>query len=164
MVLPENRDKAGPIEAGESRMEELQGSNGCFVCDRTGENPRSLGLKIFWDDGERRSVIPFAPEASWCGFEGFVHGGILTAICDDAMAWAARKETGAWSVTANLSVRFLRSVKAGSSYEARGSLARQDGKKFHTQAVIHDSAGKLCVEAKAVFVEVSEERLFGKKG
>lgn len=145
-------------------MEELPGSNGCFVCDGTGENPRSLRLKIFWDEGERKSVIPFVPEASWCGFEGFTHGGILTAICDDAMAWAARKGTGAWSVTANLSVRFLRSVKAGSSYEAHGFLARRDGKKLHTQAVIRDSGGKPCVEAKAVFVEVPEERLFGKKG
>ena len=144
-------------------MEELPGSKGCFVCDGTGENPRSLGLKIFWDVEAKQSVIGLVPEESWCGFEGFVHGGILAAICDDALAWAARKETGAWSMTANISVRFLRGVLAGGSYEARGELARRDGKKFHTHAVIRDQEGKTYVEAKAVFVEVPEEKLFGEK-
>ncbi len=142
-------------------MEELPGSKGCFVCDITGENPRSLKLKILWDETKSQTVVPFVPEASWCGFEGFVHGGILTAICDDAMAWASRKESDAWSVTANISIRFLRSVQVGAPYEARGELLRRDGKKFHTQAVVRDQEGKACVEAKAVFVEVPEEKLFG---
>jgi uncharacterized protein (TIGR00369 family) len=142
-------------------MENLPGSNGCFVCDGTDKNPKSLKLKILWDESANQTVIPFVPDDSWCGFEGFTHGGILTAICDDAMAWAARKGSGAWSVTANISVRFLRSVKVGSAYEARGEMARRDGKKFHTQAVIRDSEGKPCVEAKAVFIEVPEEKLFG---
>jgi len=141
-------------------MEELPGSNGCFVCDAAEKNPRSLRLKIFWDEESKQTVIPFTADPSWCGFEGYTHGGILTAICDDAMAWAARKGTGAWSVTANLSVRFIRSVLVGLPYEVRGELARQDGKKFHTQAVIRDAEGKPCVEAKAVFVEVPAEKLF----
>jgi hypothetical protein len=58
----------------------------------------------------------------------------------------------------------MRSVKVGAAYEARGELTRQDGKKSHTQAVIRDSEGKPCVEAKAVFVEVPEEKLFGEQG
>ncbi len=145
-------------------MESLPGSNGCFVCDASGKNPKSLKLEILWDESANETVIPFVPDDSWCGFEGFTHGGILTAICDDAMAWAARKKTGTWSVTANISVRFMRSVKVGDAYEARGELTRQDGKKSHTQAVIRDSDGKPCVEAKAVFVEAPEEKLFGGQG
>ena len=91
------------------------------------------------------------PESTWAQ---------IKAICDDAMAWAARKGTGAWSMTANMSVRFIRSVLVGHPYEVRGELARQDGKKFHTQAVIRDAEGKPCVEAKAVFVEVPADKLF----
>ena len=75
-------------------MEELPGSNGCFVCDAAEKNPRSLRLKIFWDEESKQTVIPFTADPSWSGFEGYTHGGILTAICDDAMAWAARKGTG----------------------------------------------------------------------
>jgi len=144
-------------------MEELPGSNGCFVCDRAGTNPKTLGVRIFWDEKANQTVIPFVPEPSWCGFQGIAHGGILTAICDDAMAWAARRRTGSWSVTANLSVRFLRGVLAGSRYEARGELTRQEGRKFHTQATIKNESGETCVEAKAVFVEVPEEKIFGSR-
>ncbi|HOP52582.1 MAG TPA: PaaI family thioesterase, partial [Synergistales bacterium] len=72
-------------------MEKLEGSRGCFVCDRSGTNPRSLGVTLFWNDDEQQTVIPFTPDDSWCGYEGIVHGGILTALCDDAMAWSAKK-------------------------------------------------------------------------
>lgn len=144
-------------------MEELPGSDGCFVCDREGTNPRSLGVRIFWDEDAHQSVIPFVPDPSWCGFRGIVHGGVLTALCDDAMAWSARKETGTWSVTANISVRFLKGVFSGDRYEVRGELTRRDGRKFHTQSTIRNEKGETCVEAKAVFIEVPEERLFGNR-
>lgn len=138
-------------------LEKLEGSKGCFVCDKTGTNLRSLGVTLFWDDEARRTVIPFTPDDSWCGYEGIVHGGILTALCDDVMAWSARKASGEWSVTANISVRFLRPVESGKSYTASGSASRVDGRKIHTEAKITNEAGKVCADAKAVFVAVKNK-------
>ncbi|HDQ92862.1 MAG TPA: PaaI family thioesterase, partial [Synergistetes bacterium] len=62
-------------------MLKLEGSGGCFVCDRSGTNPRSLGVTIYWDEDENRTIIPFTPQADWCGYKDVVHGGILTALC-----------------------------------------------------------------------------------
>jgi len=135
-------------------LEELEGSRGCFVCDRSGANPRSLGVVLYWDGDSGRTVIPFTPDDTWCGYEGIVHGGILAALCDDAMAWAARQALGEWTVTAGMSIRFLRPVKSGAGYTAYGSALSVDGRKVKTAARIVGEDGKFYVDAKATFVGV----------
>ncbi|MDO9508707.1 MAG: PaaI family thioesterase [Thermovirgaceae bacterium] len=138
-------------------MEKLEGSKGCFVCDKTGTNTRSLGVTLYWDDESRQTVIPFTPEDSWCGYEGIVHGGILTALCDDVMAWSARQTSGEWAVTANISLRFLRPVESGKNYTASGNATVVEGRKIHTEARIINEAGKVCADARAVFVAVKNK-------
>ena len=135
-------------------LKELEGSKGCFVCDPTGTNPRSLGAVIYWDEGAGQTVIPFTPDETWCGYEGIVHGGILTALCDDAMAWSAKKALAEWTVTASMSIRFLRPVKSGQRYTVFGSAADVEGRKVRTTARIVNDDGKVCVDAKATFVAV----------
>ena len=135
-------------------LEKLKGSRGCFVCDKTGTNTRSLGVTLFWDEDENKTVIHFTPDPSWCGYEGIVHGGIITALCDDVMAWSARQASGEWAVTASISLRFLRPVESGKIYTASGSASVVEGKKIHTEARIINEAGKICADAKAVFVAV----------
>ncbi|HOI82496.1 MAG: PaaI family thioesterase [Thermovirgaceae bacterium] len=135
-------------------MEKLEGSRGCFVCDRSGTNPRSLGVTLFWNDDEQQTVIPFTPDDSWCGYEGIVHGGILTALCDDAMAWAAKKALTEWTVTAGMNIRFLRPVRSGHDYTAFGHSTGVEGRKVRTAARIVGEDGKVCVDAKATFVAV----------
>jgi len=135
-------------------VQELEGSKGCFVCDRTGTNPRSLGVVIYWDEEACQTVIPFYPDDSWCGYEGIIHGGILTALCDDAMAWSAKKALTEWTVTASMNVRFLRPVKSGQKYTVFGSASDVEGRKVRTTARIVNEDGKVCVDAKATFVAV----------
>lgn len=135
-------------------FEKLEGSRGCFVCDKTGTNNRSLGVTLFWDEEEKRTFIPFKPDPSWCGYEGIVHGGIITALCDDVMAWSARQASGEWAVTASISIRFLRPVESGKNYTASGNAKSVEGRKIHTEARVINEGGKVCADAKAVFVAV----------
>ncbi len=138
-------------------MIKLEGSKGCFVCDRTGTNARSLGVTLYWDEDSQKTVIPFTPKADWCGYEGVVHGGILTALCDDAMAWSAKQASDKWSVTANISVRFLRPVEAGKNYTVSGHASEPEGRKIHTEARILDEDGKVCADARGVFVAMKNK-------
>jgi len=132
--------------------EQLPGFDGCFVCDPSGLNPRSLALRFAWDDEQERIETSFTPAKDWCGFGGVVHGGILTAIADDSMAWAAHQATGKWGVTANLTIRFLRPVYEGEEYTAYGRTVEVNGKKVKTGARIVDKSGKTCADIKALFV------------
>jgi uncharacterized protein (TIGR00369 family) len=80
----------------------------CFVCGR--DNP--IGLKlVFQPDGDGVRA-EFVPSDLHVGYDGLVHGGIISAIVDDALAnvWFTR---GQKAVTAKIEVRFRREVRPG---------------------------------------------------
>jgi uncharacterized protein (TIGR00369 family) len=80
----------------------------CFVCGR--DNP--IGLKlVFQPDGDGVRA-EFVPSELHVGYDGLVHGGIISAIVDDALAnvWFTR---GQEAVTAKIEVRFRREVRPG---------------------------------------------------
>lgn len=136
-------------------MELLPGSPGCFVCDNDESNSRSLHLKLFWNEEEKMVYIPFTADKSWCGYSGVVHGGVLASIFDDAMAWAVRKESGEWGVTADFHIRYRKPVLADKNYTVKGKLENQRGRKFKTSAQILDTESNVLAEADALFVGIS---------
>lgn len=140
-------------------MERLPGSPGCFVCDNDGSNPRSLHLHLMWDDEKGEVHIPFAPDETWCGYSGLVHGGILASVFDDAMAWAVRQVGGDWGVTADFHIRYRRPVTAGGEYTVRGRVESRRGRKAKTTAEIVDAEGNVLAEADALFVGGSGAKL-----
>ncbi len=144
-------------------MEQLPRSKGCFVCGDSEDNPRTLGLTIFWNDEERRTEIALAPDGTWCGYEGVVHGGIIASVFDDAMAWAVRREHGAWAVTGEMSVRYLRPVLAGNRYIVEGRVEKTSGRRIATTAVMKDEKGKEVAEANALFVRIPQKQSSGKE-
>jgi len=130
----------------------LPGTPSCFVCGDKKENSRSLELNICWDEDDEHTSISFVPDGSWCGYEGIVHGGILAAILDDAMAWAIKALDDRTYVTAKMNVTFKRPVQLHGHYSASGFLDRKEERRAYTSALIQDEDGNTCVEAKAVFV------------
>lgn len=86
----------------------MREANHCFVCGP--DNP--IGLKLVFQlegDGVRAE---FVPSDLHVGYDGLVHGGIISALVDDALAniWATR---GREAVTAKIEVRFRQEVRPG---------------------------------------------------
>lgn len=133
-------------------LEKLEGSHGCFVCDTSGTNPRSLMLEIYWDEERHNTVISFTPDISHCGYEGVVHGGIIASIFDDSMAWAIKKEIGSWAVTATFEIRYKMPVKVGETYTFQGKIETARGKKICTSAMVKDCDEKILATASALFI------------
>lgn len=130
----------------------LPGTPSCFVCGDRRENIRSLELDICWDEEGKHTSISFIPDNSWSGYEGIVHGGILAAILDDAMAWAIKALDDRTYVTAKMNITFKRPVQLNRRYSANGFLVRKEERRAYTSATIQDEKGNACVEAEAVFV------------
>lgn len=145
-------------------MEQLPRSKGCFVCGNSDDNPRSLGLTIFWNDEEQRTEIPIFPNSTWCGYEGVVHGGIIASVFDDAMAWAIRRESGSWAVTGELSVRYLRPVLADTRYVVEGRVEKRSGRRISTVAVMKSYDGKKVAEANGLFLKIQQKEAPGNEG
>lgn len=109
----------------------------CFVCGP--QNP--IGLRLRFSPQGPGVVAEFVPGEEHVGWEGVIHGGLIAAVLDDAMAniWAWR---GTPAVTTSISVRFRRPVRPGERLQvfaepvgarrsamqrARGTVMRSDG-------------------------------------
>ena len=77
----------------------VRSDHGCFGCGD--DNPIGLHLRFTRDqEGVKASFIP-GPEHQ--GFDDVIHGGIISAVLDEAMAWAAAY-AGFWAVTGEMRI------------------------------------------------------------
>ncbi|MDK2932175.1 MAG: hypothetical protein PWR07_2306 [Bacillota bacterium] len=124
----------------------------CFACGR--KNP--IGLKLeFRMDGEGRAVATFVPREEFQGFSGVLHGGIVCALLDEAMAWALILR-GKLAVTVTMAVRFRKPVRIGAQVTVAGEIVRSGSRRYALRSEVRDSAGDLAAEAEGTFLVVSE--------
>jgi acyl-coenzyme A thioesterase PaaI-like protein len=122
----------------------------CFAC---GED-NAKGLRIRYElqkDGEMAAV--WMPGAEWEGFQGIVHGGIVSTVLDEAMSKAVAA-TGHEALTAELRVRFRRQVACGKPFRIRGWIRRRNKRLFETEAVLAAADGTEHAHAWASFLEL----------
>lgn len=83
---------------------------------------------------------------------GFAHGGLLSALADNAMGLtcADRLDDGASLVTVSLAVDFLDSARMGEWLEVRPSLVRAGSTLCFTDAMI-TADDRPCARAHATF-------------
>jgi uncharacterized protein (TIGR00369 family) len=126
----------------------------CFGCGR--QNP--IGLKLtFYDSGD--SVwAPWTPVREHQGYEGIVHGGLITTVLDEVMGWATYVRR-IWAVTGTLNVRFRKPVHVGDQLTARAWVEGATGRKVDVRAnLVRDSDGQVLAEGTGLFIRVSEEQ------
>ena len=75
------------------------------------------------------------------GWEGVIHGGILSAILDEVMAWALVGEDN-WGVTARLTVDFRKPVAVGMPIRAEGWITRSRRRIVDTAGHIVDAGDR----------------------
>jgi uncharacterized protein (TIGR00369 family) len=124
--------------------------NRCFGCGEN--NPRGLQLQFFLaPDGT--VVCPLKVSDLYEGPPGYLHGGILATLLDEAMSKAVRAQ-GLTAMTRHLEVDYRLPVPSGSQLHMEGRLVRSEGRKHWTEGEIRDSAGRALVRGKGLFVEV----------
>lgn len=122
----------------------------CFVCEDA--NQRGLRIPFFLDDEAGTVTADFTLTEAFSGAPTLVHGGVLMAVCDEAMCWATIAVAGSWALTASNSHRFLRPVRLGRPYRVTARIVGRDDEGIRTTATIASaSTGKPSVEADAVF-------------
>ncbi len=125
----------------------------CYGCGS--ENERGLKLK-FRQEGER-AVAEFMPEQFLQGFPGYMHGGGVATVLDEAMGWAAY-QVGLWAMTAKFTMRFRRPVPLRQQVRVSGWVTRDRGRFLEVRAELRSRHGHLLAEADGVFVRLDGER------
>ncbi len=122
----------------------------CVVC---GEAPCSLGL-AFKIEGDR-VVAEFSGGESYQGYDGMLHGGVISAMLDAAMTHClfARGQRG---VTGELNIRFRRPVKTDRPVQVSAELMDAREPLYYLRAELRQD-GEIKASAKAKFMHQPQE-------
>jgi len=125
----------------------------CFVCGeaRLGR----LGVRFRVVNGTVRAT--FTPTEKHVGFPDIVHGGIITALLDEAMVWAIYAATGQFALSAEITVRFLKPLPVGQTVEVVGYLVRRQKRIFEVASEIQDEQAVIYARAWGRFVPAPSE-------
>jgi len=139
--LPAGRHKGGRDErvAEESMNDKKFETYGnCFVC---GEN-NAGGLRLRFDINKEKQILQttFFPQPVYQGYDGVVHGGIISTLLDEAMAKLSY-ELGYDAVTASLEVRFKKPALILEPLKIFGEIAEVNQRLVRAKAKITKEDG-----------------------
>ncbi len=135
----------------------------CFVCEPG--NRRGLRIPFAYDDESQLVTAQFTLGPEFSGVPRYVHGGVVLAILDEAMAWAAIAVAGRFAVVHQTATTFDRPVKVGSAYRVEASVQTSSDKAVTTRASVFAAdgdpddtgTGGRCAESHARLVVMTPE-------
>ena len=123
----------------------------CFVCGP--ENPE--GLKAtFTCEGGQSSGRYFAREEHQ-GYTGVSHGGVLAALLDEAMVYAA-VSLGKWVATAEMTVRYVQPAPTGGWLNLTASVVDHRRTLVQCSAEARTDEGELIASATGKLMQGRE--------
>jgi hypothetical protein len=126
----------------------------CFACGTLNADGLHLDLHV---DG-RRCWTDLSIPNRFQGWDKIAHGGIVSTILDEVMAWAL-VDTDNWGLTARLSVEFKRPVPLERQIHAEGWIMESRRRVVTTAGRMVDGvSGALLATAEALYVAAPEER------
>jgi len=134
--------------------EYLPHSTGCFLCGE--ENLAGVRARFFVEGNEVRGRVTLPRHMN--GYKNVAHGGVLAALLDETMGWAATVfgKAHPMFVTAELTVRYLSPVPVGEEIQVRSRLVEDAGRlAFCEGEIVH--AGEERVRARGKFAPMSRE-------
>ena len=105
---------------------------------------RFLGLRISYDDIERRCVVELPYARFLTNPQGSLHGGVIATAMDISMGHLCHRYLDT-AMTIEMQMRFLRPVTGDCRCEAR--LLRPGRRVVHLESRLYDSGGRLAAFA-----------------
>jgi uncharacterized protein (TIGR00369 family) len=130
-------------------------ANPCFGCG--GGNPRGMKLAFEMDESAQRVIGYFRLGPEYQGATGFVHGGIIATVLDEAMSKVSRF-SNVRAVTAELTIEYLLPVRVDEELRVEGFATRRDGRQLYHEGEIRDAVGNLLARGRGRFVIIDPER------
>ncbi|PJA29823.1 MAG: hypothetical protein CO189_01250 [candidate division Zixibacteria bacterium CG_4_9_14_3_um_filter_46_8] len=133
--------------------------NNCIICGR--DNPMGFNMDFISENGAVRGKV--TPDRKFEGYGGILHGGIVSALLDEAMA-KALFAVDIVSVTIGINVRFRKPVKIGQEITVRGEAGSIKKKVAFASGEILLPDGTIAAESEGKFFileGVAKEQMLG---
>lgn len=125
-------------------------NNRCFGCGPANAH----GLHLEFSKAADDTIVCHATiGADYEGPPGYVHGGMIATMLDEAMSKAVRT-LGVTAMTRHMEVDYLRPVHSGAPIRIEGRLVRSDGRKHWAEAAVKSEGGSPLATASGLFIEV----------
>ncbi|THB80264.1 MAG: PaaI family thioesterase [Desulfobacteraceae bacterium] len=127
----------------------------CFGCGK--DNP--TGLKMTFESNSTKVRSRVTVPEHMRGWNNIVHGGILSTICDEIMAWSAIYLTRKFILTRNLNITFLKPVIIETELTATGMIKTQSSERHAIlSGEIRNPEGERVTACEGEFILFSEEQ------
>ena len=127
-------------------------TNACFGCG--GANDRGMQLTFEQDDAARRIRGNFRLGPEYSGGLGFVHGGIIATLLDEAMGKVNRFR-GLRALTAELTIEYLRPVPVEQDIVVEAREVDMKGRNLYHVGEIRNARGDVLARGRGRFVDVT---------
>jgi uncharacterized protein (TIGR00369 family) len=130
--------------------------NRCFGCGPA--NPGGLHLEFLLAEDGSVVCLPTIPDR-FEGPVGYLHGGIIATLLDEAMSKSVRTR-GLTAMNRQMEINYLRPVHSEAPIRVEGRLIRSEGRKHWSEARIIDARGHALADGKGLFIEVRSGQRF----
>ncbi len=128
----------------------------CFVCGA--KNPNGLKLTFEIDKEKQTLKTTFVASSTFQGWDGIVHGGIISTLLDEAMAKLVY-ELGFESVTASLEIRFKKPAPILEPLSVHGMLTEVSKRVIRAKAHVTKEDGTILASGTSTFLRQSQSLL-----
>jgi acyl-coenzyme A thioesterase PaaI-like protein len=140
--MPMINEKRGPVSIPDSHKE-------CIMCGSNNES--SFNLKFNLDETGCVSTV-FQGNRNLQGYEGLMHGGIISSLLDCAMTYCLFSRN-VEARTAELIVRFIKPVPCDSSLFIKAWVISASHSLYRLKAELSSNNG-LLARAESKFIEI----------
>jgi len=129
--------------------------NPCFGCG--GANSRGMNLTFEQDDASQSIRGQFRLGAEYCGGPGFIHGGIIALLLDEAMAKVSRFHQ-LRAATVELNVEYVKFVAVDADIIIEAHEVECNGRMHLRIGEIRNISGEILARGRGRFVELGAAR------
>ncbi|MEN6561447.1 MAG: PaaI family thioesterase [Acidobacteriota bacterium] len=131
---------------------DFRDARACFICGE--KNPIGLKLRLRADPGRGESSAEVTFPGEFQGWEGVVHGGLVAAVLDEALIYAAGAK-GLKCVTGEITVRFVKPASTGVTYSLVGRCVEDKGRIVLAESRLVDAEGQEIARASGKLFKVA---------
>ena len=121
----------------------------CFVCGEN--NPGGLHLNFEIDKEKQTLKTTFIASTTFQGWDGIVHGGIISTLLDEAMSKLSF-ELGYNAVMASLEVRFKKPAPILEPLHVYGEITEVSKRLVKAKARVVKQDGTILAEGKSTLI------------